>query len=111
VATVGDALKVAVEVAVWPAVNVTVAGLKVIVSGGDVGVVIEVAGTIEPAKPFRLVSVAVAVPVDPEANEMIVGLIVKPKSLTATLSLTVLTRVSGLASPSTVAYVPDTMTK
>jgi len=33
-----------------------------------------------PAKPFRLEIVAVAVPVEPEANEMLVGLTVKPKS-------------------------------
>jgi hypothetical protein len=65
----------------------------------------------EPANPFRLARVIVAVAVDPEANEIDVGLMAKLKSLTATLILTALTRVSGLPNESLVAYVPDTITK
>ena len=56
-----------------------------------------------PANRFRLVNVIVAVPVRPEPKLMVVGLMVKPKSLTITLSLTALTRVSGLPRESVVA--------
>ena len=58
---------------------------------------------IGPAKLFRLERVIVAVPVDPDANEIVVGLIVNPKSLTATLRVTAPERVSGLPSESEVA--------
>jgi hypothetical protein len=81
------------------------------VSGGVVGIIIPVERVMEPAKPLRLVRLMVAVPVDPEANATVVGLMVKPKSLTTTFSLTVLERVSGLLRASAVAYVPDTITK
>jgi len=58
---------------------------------------------IEPAKLFRLESVIVAVPVEPELNVMVTGLTVKPKSLTTTFSVTTPARVSGLFRESTVA--------
>ncbi len=45
----------------------------------------------------------VAVPVEPEAKETVVGLTVKPKSLTITLRVTTPERVSGLPSESLVA--------
>jgi hypothetical protein len=55
--------------------------------------IVPVERVMELAKPFRLVRLMVAVPVEPEANETVVGLTVKPKSLTTT------------------SYVPDTITK
>ncbi len=73
--------------------------------------IVPVERVMELAKPLRLVRLMVAVPVEPEANETVVGLTVKPKSLTTTLSLTVPERVSGLLRASAVAYVPDTITK
>jgi hypothetical protein len=81
------------------------------VSGGVVGIAAPVERVIAPAKPFRLDRVIVVVPEDPEAKESVIGLTVKPKSLTTTFSLTVLERVSGLLRASAVAYVPDTITK
>jgi hypothetical protein len=81
------------------------------VSGGVRGTIVPVERVTGPAKPFRLVSVTVVVPREPDAKEMDVGLIVKPKSSTTTLSLTVPTRVSGLFDESRVAYVPETVTK
>jgi hypothetical protein len=81
------------------------------VSGGVAGIDTPVERTIAPAKPFRLDRVIIAVPVRPEPKLMVVGLMVKPKSLTTTFSLTVLERVSGLLRASAVAYVPDTITK
>jgi len=58
---------------------------------------------IEPAKPFRLERVTVAVPDDPAAKEIVVGLIVNPKSFTETLRVTVPARVSGFPDASAVA--------
>ena len=74
-----------------------------IVSGGVAGTIAPVERIMDPVKPFRLVRVMVAVAVDPDANEMDVGLIVKLKSLTTTWRVTVLARVSGLPSESIVA--------
>jgi hypothetical protein len=81
------------------------------VRGGVVGIAAAVERVIAPAKPFRLDRVIVVVPEDPEAKESVIGLTVKPKSLTTTVILAVLERVSGLPSASEVAYVPDTVTK
>ena len=58
---------------------------------------------IGPAKPFRLLRVMVVVPVEPEANEIVVGLTVKLKSVTTTLILTTPESVSGLPAGSEVA--------
>lgn len=56
-----------------------------------------------PAKPFWLDNVIVVVPVEPETNDIVVGLIENPKSSTTTLRVTVPTRVSGLPAASVVA--------
>ena len=74
-----------------------------IVSGGVAGSTVPVARDIVPANPFKLERVMVAVPVEPEENEIDVGLTVNPKSSTTTLRLTTPTRVSGLPSASVVA--------
>ena len=83
-------------------------GLYVIVSGGVAGRTVPVAREIGPAKPFKLERVIVAVPVEPDENEIDVGLTVKPKSSMTTWIVTTPDRVSGLPSASVVAYVPDT---
>ena len=73
------------------------------VRGGVVGRIVPVERVTGPAKLFRLVRVIVAVPVDPELNEIVVGLTVKPKSLTMTVRVTTPERVSGLPAESEVA--------
>ena len=72
-------------------------------SGGVIGIIDPLDKLTVPAKPFKLVNVIVAVPVRPEPKLIVVGLTLKPKSLTITLSLTALTSVSGLLSASVVA--------
>lgn len=110
-AVVGEALNEAVAFTIPPAVREITLGLYEMESGGLVGMTVPVERAIEPAKPFRLVRVITLVPVEPDAKEREVGLMVKPKSSTTTLRLTVPTRVSGLFSESRVAYVPETVTK
>ncbi len=73
------------------------------VRGGAVGIMVPLDRATEPTKPLRLVRVIVVVPVRPEPKLIVVGLIVKPKSVTITLSLTVPARVSGFPSESLVA--------
>ena len=72
-------------------------------SGAVVGMTVPVDKPIVPAKLFRLDREIVAVPVEPELNEIVVGLTVKPKSFTTTFKVTRPERVSGLLSESTVA--------
>jgi len=87
---------------------VTEDGLYVIVSGGVAGSTVPVARDMGPANPFKLERVTVAVPVEPDENEIEVGLTVKPKSSMTTWIVTTPDRVSGLPRASVVAYVPDT---
>lgn len=74
-----------------------------IVKGGVAGSTVPVVRDMAPANPFKLERVMVAVPVEPEENEIDTGLTTNPKSSTATLRLTTPTRVSGLPSASVVA--------
>ena len=75
------------------------------------GTTVPVERVIVPAKLFRLDRAIVAVPVDPELNEIVVGLTVKPRSFMTTFKVTTPERVSGLLSESTVAYVPVTVAR
>jgi hypothetical protein len=72
--------------------------LKLIVIGGVVGTVVPWDNVMVPANPLRLVRVIVVLPV-----VIVVGLTVKPKSLTTTLRVTLAIRVSGLLEASDVA--------
>jgi hypothetical protein len=103
-------LNVAVEVRLCPAVRVTELGLYEIASGGVVtGIIVPLERATDPAKPFKLAIVTVAVPVEPAAKVMVVGLTVMLKSLTTTLNVTTPESVSGLPNVSVVAYVPVTV--
>lgn len=81
-----EELKVAVELALPPAVKVTLDGLKVTVTpaGMDTAARVTV-----PAKPLRLVTVTVDVLVDPALKLKLVGETETLKSVTVTLSVSV----------------------
>jgi len=76
VAVAGDALKVADALTVIPATRDTELGLKVMVR--PVGTMAPAEREIVPAKPLRLDRAIASVPVEPDANEILVDFTVNP---------------------------------
>ena len=77
VAAAPVAWNVIVDVTVPPLGRFT--GLELNETVGPEGITLE-ERAIDPESPFRLLKVAVVVPISPEMNEILVGLIVKVKS-------------------------------
>ena len=94
-----------IELRDCPGVRVTGLELKLTESPGD-GTLVPTERVTTPEKPLTLEIVAVAVPISPEMNDSVVGVIEKPKSAMITSTVMVLERVSEFPEPSTVAYVP-----